>query len=66
MPTHDPFGGQLLLSYELRDDPGREHEEFVNDLADARRHLKGKADMVVWATLHDQEGEEIADQQVLV
>lgn len=66
MPTHDPFGGQLLLSYELRDDPHVEHDQWVADLADARRHLRGKADMIVWATLHDQEGEEIADQQVLV
>ena len=66
MPTHDPFEGQMLLSYELRDDPHQEHEEFVDDLADARRHLKGKADMVVWATLHNHHGEEVADQQVLL
>jgi hypothetical protein len=66
MPTHDPFEGQMLLSYELRDDPCNLREEWVDDLADARRHLKGKADMVAWATLYDQQGDEIADQQVLV
>lgn len=66
MSTFDPFEGQMLLSYELRDDPHFEHEEWVTDLAEARAHLRGKADMVVWATLYDQNGDEIADQQVLV
>ena len=66
MPTFDPFEGQMLLSYELRDDPLNMHEQWVTDLADARRHLRGKADMVVWAYLYDQNGDEIADQQVLV
>lgn len=64
--SRDPFEGYWLLSYELADDPGTEHEEWVEDLADARRHLRGKADMLVWAELHDGMGNMIADKQVMV
>lgn len=66
MPTFDPFEGQMLLSYELRDDPCNMHEEWVTNLAEARAHLRGKADMVVWAYLYDQDSDEIADVQVLL
>ncbi len=38
----------------------------MTDLAEARAHLRGKADMVVWAYLYDQNGDEIADTQVLL
>lgn len=63
----DPFDGyHYLLSYELKDDPSVEHEEWVSDMAEARAHLRGKADMVAWASLTDHEGETIADTQVLV
>lgn len=56
----------MLLAYGLRDAPGQEFEEYVTDIHEARAHLRGKADMVVWATLYDQQGDEIADQQVLL
>lgn len=64
--THGPFAGYLLLSYELKDDPGQEHEEWVEDLAAARRHLRGLADMVAWAYLTDTDATVIADTAVLI
>lgn len=64
--NRDPFEGYWLLSYELKDNPGHEYEEWVEDLADARRHLRGKADMVAWASLVDNDGNEIADTPVLI
>lgn len=64
--NHDPFDGYLLLSYELKDNPGHEYEEWVEDLAAARRHLQGSADMVAWASLTDANATEIADTQMLI
>lgn len=64
--TLDPFDGYLLLSYELKDDPGQEHEEWVEDLAAARRYLRGKTDMVAWACLTDTDATVIADTDVLI
>jgi quinol monooxygenase YgiN len=65
MKTHDPFEGYMLLSYELFDDPGTEHEKWVEDLADARRHLKNNH-MVAWAQLTNGHGDVIADTEVIV
>ncbi|MCY1298967.1 hypothetical protein D9M69_535300 [compost metagenome] len=63
----DPFEGYpYLLSYELKDNPGHEYEEWVEDVGDARRHLRGKADMLVWARLTDGSGEEVCPSEVLV
>ena len=55
-----------LLSYELRDDPGYEHEEYVLNLDEARDHLRGKSDMVVWAELSDMDGNVVAGTEDLV
>lgn len=56
----------FVLSYELRDDPDYEHEEFVKDLEAARAHLRGMSHMVVWADLHDADGNVVADTGGLV
>lgn len=56
----------FILSYELQDDPGYEHEKPVADLNDARVHLQGKGDMVVWADLHDTHGNIVADTDALL
>lgn len=55
-----------LLSYELRDDPGYERGEYVLNLDEARDHLRGKSDMVVWASLSDIHGNVVADTGDLV
>lgn len=55
-----------LLTYELQDDPGYEHEEYVLNLDGARDHLRGKSDMVVWAELSDADGNVVADTGDLV
>jgi len=55
-----------LLSYELQDDPGYEHEEYVLNLDEARAHLRGKSDMVVWASLSDIHGNVVAGTEDLV
>lgn len=54
-PTEQVFG----LTYELRDDPGYEHEVLVASLKEARAHLRDKSDMVVWASLVDNTGFEV-------
>lgn len=56
----------MLLSYELIDDPAFEHELWVNSLDEARRHLGSRADMVVWATLTDSDGDEVCGKEVLL
>lgn len=56
----------FILSYELWDDPGYEREEFVEGLEAARAHLRGKSDMVVWADLHDADGNVVADTWGLI
>lgn len=64
MPQYpDPFEGpQFLLSYELADNPGREYEEEVEGLNDARRHMRQfAATTVVWATLTNNLGMQVAD-----
>ena len=56
----------MILTFELRDDPGVEHEAEVENLAAARVRLQGSADMVVWADLTDTNGVTIADTGLLV
>jgi hypothetical protein len=63
--SHDPFAGQFLLTYALADAPGTEFEEWVDDLVDARRHLRGKTDMLEWAELYSPAGDLICDKEVL-
>lgn len=55
-----------LLTYELQDDPGYEREEYVLNLDEARAHLRGKSDMVVWANLSDIHGNVVAGTEDLV
>jgi len=62
----DPDEGLMLLSYELIDDPAFEHELWVNSLDEARRHLSSRADMVVWATLTDSDGDEVCGKEALL
>lgn len=49
----------MILSYELKDDPGQEHEAEVESVDQARARLSGCSDMVVWASLTDEQGVEI-------
>lgn len=63
-PPH--LDAPFILSYELRDDPGYEHEEFVKDLEAARAHLRGMSHTVVWADLHDAHGNVVADTGDLI
>lgn len=60
-----PAGYRYILSYELADNPGYEYEEYVTDVAEARTHLRGKTDMLVWATLTDQDGNEVCSSEKL-
>lgn len=50
---------KMILSYELKDDPGQEHEAEVESVDQARARLSGCSDMVVWASLTDEQGVEI-------
>lgn len=50
---------RMLLSYELKDDPGQEHEVEVDSVDQARARLAGSSDMVVWASLTDEQGIEM-------
>ncbi|HBW09438.1 MAG: hypothetical protein JL55_18805 [Pseudomonas sp. BICA1-14] len=56
----------FILAYELKDNPGFEYERHAADLNDARDHLQGKSDMVVWANLFDIHGNVVADTGDLV
>ena len=56
----------FILSYELKDNPGFEYERHAADLNDARAYLRGMSHMVVWADLHDADGNVVADTGDLV
>lgn len=56
----------FYLHYELQDDPGYEREQEFRTLDEARDHLRGKSDMVVWASLSDIHGIVVADTEDLV
>lgn len=60
-----PAGYRYVLSYELADNPGYEYEDYVDGIAEARTHLRGKTDMLVWATLTDQDGNEVCSSEKL-
>lgn len=49
---------KMILSFELADDPGTEHEVEVETVDQARQRLAGCSDMVVWASLTDAQGVE--------
>lgn len=52
-----PEAANMILSYELSDDPGVEHEVEVGSVDEARRHLLSRADMLSWCDLTDSSGE---------
>ncbi|SPZ04853.1 Uncharacterised protein [Pseudomonas luteola] len=56
----------LILTYELKDDPGIEHEVEVADLGTAVARLGGCTDMIVWADLIDSNGILIAETSDLI
>lgn len=47
----------MILSYELVDDPGNEHEEEVESQLDACYRLSSIEDFCLWWELTDSEGE---------
>lgn len=49
----------MILSYELKDDPGYEHELEVEIVAEARAFIDSHEDMLVWAELTDAECRDI-------
>lgn len=55
-----------LLSYELKDNPHYEYEEWVGGLPGARILLHRMRDMIVWAELSDMDGNVVAGTDDLV
>ena len=51
----------MILSYELKDDPGYEHELEVETVAEARAFIDSHEDMLEWAELTDDAGRDITD-----
>lgn len=49
----------MILSYELKDDPGHEHELEVETVAEARTLVDRYGDMLEWAELTDDDGRDI-------
>lgn len=56
----------LVLSYELKDNPGFEYEFPVSSPLAARLYLQDKADMVEWASVEDANGVVVADTSMLI
>ena len=57
---------RYVLAYELKDDPGTEHEIECHSVPDACQHLRPMSDMVAWAELTDATGDTVADTSDLV
>ena len=51
----------MILAYELKDDPGYEHELEVATVAEARTFVDSHEAMLVWAELTDEDGRDITD-----
>ena len=50
----------LILSYELADSPNYEYEVEVSSLAEAKRKMASlPTHMIVWASLTDEQGNDI-------
>ena len=49
----------MILAYELKDDPGYEHELEVATVAEARAFVASREDMFEWFELTDDVGEDI-------
>jgi len=51
----------MILTCELKDDPGYEHELEVATAAEARTLVDSYGDMLEWAELTDDAGEDITN-----
>ena len=51
----------MILAYELKDDPGYEHELEVATVEKARALVASYEDMLEWFELTDAEGRDITD-----
>lgn len=51
----------MILTCELKDDPGYEHELEVATVAEARALVASYEDMLEWAELTDEDGRDITD-----
>ena len=49
----------MILTYELKDDPGYEHELEVDTVEEALAFVDPRADMLEWADLTDDAGTSI-------
>ena len=49
----------MILAYELKDDPGYEHELEVDSVAEARAFVASHEDMLEWVELTEDVGEDI-------
>lgn len=49
----------LILSYELRDDPDREHEQEFETAEAASRYVQSQEGHLVWFSLTDEHGDDI-------
>lgn len=49
----------MILTYELKDDPGYEHELEVATVEKARAFIDSNEDMLEWFELTDDAGEDI-------
>lgn len=50
----------LILTYELIDNPGREYEVEVTSAKDAEQRVRDIEDVVLWYSLTDPHGGEVA------
>ena len=51
----------MILAYELKDDPGYEHELEVATADEARAFVAYSEDMFEWFELTDEDGRDITD-----
>ena len=49
----------MILAYELKDDPGYEHELEVATVDEARAFVASSEDMLEWVELTEDAGEDI-------
>ena len=49
----------MILAYELKDDPGYEHELEVATVAEAQAFVASREDMLVWVELTDDVGDDV-------
>ena len=49
----------MILAYELKDDPGYEHELEVATVDEARALVASSEDMLEWVELTDEAGDDI-------